>query len=291
MNVAVAAVKAVRPKQWTKNGFLFPALVFSGNYLDPQHVGKVLTGFALFCALSSCGYLFNDIRDVEADRNHPTKKNRPIASGDFPVSLAVVLMILLAAVGLYGGWLLSPTFGLTALAYLIITLSYTLVFKHMVFLDVMFIALGFLLRAVAGAAAISVPISSWFLTCTAFLALFLGFSKRLSEMRLLEESAASHRKNLKDYSPALLEQIINVVTSCTVISYAMYTFDSGHTPLLMLTIPFVLYGIFRYLYLVDRHQEGGAPDLTLLKDRPLQIDIALFVLTSMAVLQYEAMNK
>lgn len=287
MRMIAAAVKALRPKEWSKNVvFLPPALVFSQNYGDPHYVGRTIAAIALFCALSSTGYLFNDLRDVEADRHHPTKRHRPIASGALPVPVALGMMLALPVTALVLAWMLAPAFFLCAASYLALTLSYTLVFKHMVLLDVMFISAGFLLRAVAGAAAIEVPISPWFLVCTSFLALFLGFSKRLSEIRLLEGGAGKHRKNLKEYSPELLTQIITIVTACTVISYAMYTFESGRTPWLMLTLPFVIYGIFRYMYLVERHQDGGAPAETLLRDRPLQVNIALFVVTAVAALQF-----
>jgi len=286
VSLLVASIRAVRPKEWLKNVFLFPALVFSQLYTDPGMVARSLAGFALFCALSSTGYLFNDLRDVEADRHHPTKRHRPIASGALPVPAAVGIMCVLALGGLSFGFVLSPPFGFTALAYLALTLSYTVIFKHLVLLDVMFIAAGFLVRAVAGAAVLEVPISPWFLVCASFLALFLGFSKRLSEIRLLEAGACKHRKNLKEYSAELLTQIINIVTACTVISYAMYTFESGRTPWLMGTIPFVIYGIFRYMYLVERHQGGGAPAETLLRDRPLQVTCLLYGASVVAALQF-----
>jgi len=304
VSLARAMLRAMRPKQWTKNALLIPALVFSRKFTDGDAVLSVAVGIALFCMLSSAGYLVNDLRDVENDRKHPKKKLRPIAAGDLPEGAARVLAFLLIVVGLGGSFYLShlhaaalaPSdhtiwnewgFGITALSYLFVTLSYSFYFKHVVLLDVMFISTGFLLRAVAGAAVIPVPSSSWFLICTAFGALFLGMSKRLAELRLLNEAAVEHRKILDEYSPELLEQLIGIVTACTLISYALYTFDSSdgqEDQKLMLTLPFVIYGMFRYLYLVARGEAGGEPETTLLKDRPLQACIVLFALVAVLAL-------
>jgi len=301
VNLARAMLRAMRPKQWTKNALLIPALVFSREFSEFDSVMSVVIGIALFCMLSSAGYLVNDLRDVENDRKHPKKKLRPIASGDLPQGAARFLALLLMAVGLGGSFYLSYLhatgtngnvwqdwgFGITAASYLFVTLSYSFYFKHVVLLDVMFISTGFLLRAVAGAAVIPVPSSSWFLICTAFGALFLGMSKRLAELRLLNEAAVEHRKILDEYTPELLEQLIGIVTACTLISYALYTFDSSsgqEGQKLMLTLPFVIYGMFRYLYLVARGEAGGEPETTLLKDRPLQACIVLFVLVAVLTL-------
>lgn len=299
MSLATVMIKALRPKQWTKNALLLPALVFSERYGDLNAVTAVAVGIALFCMLSSAGYLINDLRDVENDRKHPKKKLRPIASGDLPEGVAWLLAIVLIVVGLGGSLYLSSLhapedlgaplwdrwgFGITAAGYLCITLSYSFYFKHVVLLDVMFISTGFLLRAVAGAAAIPVESSPWFLICTAFGALFLGMSKRLAELRLLDKAAGQHRKILDEYTPALLEQLISIVTACTLISYALYTFTGPHDQQIMLTLPFVMYGMFRYLYLVARGQAGGEPETTLLRDRPLQACIVLFVLVAVLTL-------
>jgi len=291
----------MRPKQWTKNALLLPALVFSERYTDADAVVSVAVGIALFCMLSSAGYLVNDLRDVENDRKHPKKKLRPIASGELGEAAARALAAVLIAVGLGGSLYLSVLhapasgsadadlwnnwgFAITAASYLFVTLSYSMYFKHVVLLDVMLISTGFLLRAVAGAAAIPVESSAWFLICTAFGALFLGLSKRLAELRLLNEAAVEHRKILDEYTPALLEQLIGIVTACTLISYALYTFTGPHGQAIMLTVPFVIYGMFRYLFLVSRGEAGGEPETTLLKDRPLQACIVLFMLVAVLTL-------
>ena len=306
-----AMIRAMRPKQWTKNALLLPALVFSERYTDPGAVLFVALGIVLFCMLSSAGYLVNDLRDIENDRKHPKKKLRPIASGELPAGLARVLAAVLIIIGIGGSFCLDlshlhslraaleagPTpadlatpwwkvwgFGITATSYLFVTLSYSFYFKHVVLLDVMFISTGFLLRAVAGAAVIPVESSAWFLVCTAFGALFLGMSKRLAELRLLNEAAVEHRKILDEYTPELLEQLIGIVTACTLISYALYTFTGPHSQKIMLTVPFVIYGMFRYLFLVSRGEAGGEPESTLLHDRPLQACIVLFMLVAVLTL-------
>ena len=239
----------------------------------------------MFCMLSSAGYLVNDLKDVEADRLHPKKSQRPIASGTIPVPFAWTMVVVLIVGGLAGSWFLLPYgFFLCAAAYLTSTLSYTLWFKHAPVLDVMLIAAGFILRAVAGAEAISAPSSPWFLVCIAFGALFIGLSKRLAEINLLEGAAGDHRKVLDEYSVDLLKQLITVTTACSMISYALYTFGGGHDQSMMLTLPFFIYGVFRYLYLVDKGQ-GGEPTTIFLRDRPLQICIALFLAVAVAALQ------
>ncbi len=279
-------IRALRPKQWTKNGLLFAAILFAEQYTDPAAVVSVLIGTALFCGLSSAGYLLNDLKDVEADRAHPKKKHRPIASGEISERAAKTVAVLLVVGGLGGAFQLNPGFGWTALAYLCVTVSYTLLFKHVVILDVMLIASGFLLRAVAGAEAIPVESSSWFLCCTGFGALFLGLSKRLAEIRILKAGAGDHRKILEEYSEALLGQLIAIVVACTLISYALYTFTAGHPQELMLSIPFVIYGMFRYLFIVAQKGEGGEPENTLLRDRPLQLAIVLFAVVVLLALRF-----
>lgn len=277
-------IKALRPKQWTKNGLLFAALVFSQKYTDVEAVKSVVIGFAFFCAISSSGYLVNDLRDVEQDRLHPKKKHRPIAAGTVSVPLAIAMAAMLMLGGVGGAFWLRTGFGITAATYLVVTLTYSNFFKHTVLLDVMLLSSGFVLRAVAGAEAIPVPSSPWFLTCTAFGALFLGFSKRLAEIRELGDDAGSHRKILEEYSIPMLEQFISIMTGCAIISYALYAVDSGHGPGMMLTVPFVMYGVLRVMYLVEKG-EGGAPEQMLLKDWPLQVCIVLFGVTAIAVMR------
>ncbi len=287
MSRPIALIKALRPKQWSKNGLLFVAMVFAEQYTNPEAWRDVWIGFGLFCLLSSAGYLVNDLHDVEADRTHPKKKHRPIASGALPVWVAWVLVVLFIVGGLAGSWqLLGVRFAIVAGAYLVNTLSYSFWFKHAPVLDVMMLAAGFILRAVAGAEAIEVGSSAWFLVCIAFGALFIGLSKRLAEIKLLQGDAGTHRKVLQEYSPDMLKQFITVTTACAVISYALFTFGGGHDQSMMLTLPFFIYGVFRYLYLVDRRDEGGDPTSIFLGDRPLQICIALFLVTAVLVLQY-----
>lgn len=284
LDLPLAAVSALRPKQWTKNGILIAALIFSQRFRDVQPWLDFAQAFFAFCLLSSSGYIFNDIRDREADRLHPKKQRRPIASGRLPVPLAWAEAAVVLLLGALVAWNLSPAFLLVALLYLASTLSYSLYFKQHVILDVMFISAGFLWRAAAGAVAIDVSISPWLLTCTAFLSLFLGFNKRRGELMLLSGDASGHRKNLAEYSEALVIEFQAITTSGTIISYALYTVLASPTPWLLLTLPHVLYGIFRYIYLVSVRGETGAPDEILLKDRGILMVCILYVLTAIAVL-------
>ncbi len=277
----------MRPKQWLKNILLFAALVFSNNMFNVEMILLALQGFVVFCLVSSAGYIYNDLKDIEADRLHPKKRFRPLAAGELSPTFAVAFMIVTGIGALAAAWVLNTDFFFSALGYLAITLSYTFFFKPMVILDVMGITAGFIVRAVAGALVISVPISPWFVVCTAFFALFLAINKRLSELKLLQDGAGAHRKNLQEYSPEHLKQMLNLVASCTVMSYALYTFGSSHKPWLMATLPFVIYGIFRWQYLVEQKGEGGAPVQTFLRDRPLQIDVVLYVVTAIAAIALE----
>ena len=286
MNSVLALVKALRPKQWSKNGLLLVAMVFAEKYAELDSLIAVAQGVVVFCMLSSAGYLVNDQRDVAQDRLHPDKKHRPIASGQVSVGLAWAVVIAFVVLGLAAAWiLLSKGFFITAAAYLATTLSYSMFFKHLPVLDVMGIAAGFIFRAVAGAEAISVESSPWFLTCILFGALFIGLSKRLAELKLLEGVAGDHRKVLDDYSIELLRQFITVTTACSLISYALYTFEGSHGQSLMLTLPFVVYGVFRYLFLVERKDLGGEPSAILLKDRPMQLCMIFFFLVAVLCLR------
>jgi 4-hydroxybenzoate polyprenyltransferase len=279
----IAAVKQLRPKQWTKNAFLFAALIFSTEFLDPVQVVRSLLGFSAFCMLSSTGYVLNDYLDREADRNHPKKRFRPIASGALPIPAAWVLMLVIAATGTALALSLSWQFLAIAYLYLFTTLSYSFYFKHRVILDIMVLSSGFVWRAIAGAVAIGVAVSPWLFLCTAFFALFLGFNKRRAELLHVGADSGT-RRNLQDYSPKMLEQFQSIVTGSTVLCYALYTVNNDHTTWMVLTIPFVLYAIFRYIYLVDRHGEGGAPDETLLRDGPMLITGTAYVATAVIVL-------
>ncbi len=278
-----AALAALRPKQWTKNGLLMAAIIFSSRFREPADWVQVGLAVAAFCLLSSTGYVFNDLRDVEADRIHPKKRLRPIASGALPLGMAWPLMAVCFAGALALAWAVSPAFLLVACLYFATTLSYSVFFKHFVILDVMFLAACYLWRAVAGAVAIDVEISEWLLLCSAFLALFLGFNKRRGEILLLE-GVAGTRKSLDEYSPTMLSEFQAITTSGTIISYALYTALGSPTKWLLLTFPCVLYGIFRYIYLMDQKGEGAAPDETLLRDRPILLTCAVFLFIAVAVL-------
>ena len=279
-----AAISALRMKQWTKNALVLAAIIFSGHFTNPEDWVNVGIAFASFCCVSSAGYIINDIRDREADAKHPRKSKRPIASGRLSVGTARIEAVALCLIGGAAAFLVSPPFVAIVVAYFATTMSYSLYFKDLVILDVMLIATGFIWRAVAGAVAIDVAISPWLLICTAFLALFLGFNKRRAELNLLQGDAGAHRKNLTQYSPAMLDQFQGITTSGAIISYALYTVN-GPTPWLMLTMPYVLFGIFRYIYLVDQQGAGGAPDETLLRDRPILATCALYALTAVIVLR------
>jgi 4-hydroxybenzoate polyprenyltransferase len=282
--VLVAAAKQLRPHQWTKNGLLFAALIFSGAFSDVPSVIDALVGFAAFCMMSSTGYILNDYLDREADRRHHKKRHRPIASGALPAPVALVELLLVASVGLALSWSLSPLFVTVTLAYLATTLSYSFYFKHVVILDVMFISAGFVWRAVAGAIAIGVAVSPWLFICTAFLALFFGFHKRRAELIKVGEEVGT-RKNLAEYSLQMLDQFQAIVTGNVVLSYALYSILGTH-PLMAVTLPYVLYAVFRYIYLVDQKGAGEAPDEALVKDVPILVTAVLFLLTAMAVLTF-----
>ena len=285
MSLALAAVQALRPKQWAKNVLLLAALVFSMRFTDLVAWRDLAIGFASFSLVSSSGYILNDARDREADRLHPRKKKRPIASGALPVGLAWAEMVFVFLLGLALAWWLSPAFLAVVLLYFVTTVSYSIVFKNIVILDVMMLAACYLWRAAAGAVAIDVVISPWLLTCTAFLALFLGFNKRRGElMELSPEQVGQTRKNLRDYTHDTIVEFQAITTSGTIISYALYTVLASPTPWLLVTLPYVLYGIFRYIWLVNARQEGAAPDETLLRDVPILVTGALYGITAVAVL-------
>ena len=280
---------ALRPRQWVKNLLVLAPVLFSRHLFSSAGLSKGLAAFALFCAVSSSCYLINDLRDIERDRVHPSKRRRPIASGKLRKSLALATALALLILGMTGAVLLNRGFGVVLGAYCLITLAYTFIFKHLVILDVFAVALGFVLRAVAGAVVIQVEISSWLLVCTTLLALFLGFSKRRYELLLLQEEAGNHRQVLEEYNPHFLDMMIAIVSASTVTSYALYTTSEEtvqrfHTRGLLLTLPFVLYGIFRYLYLIYRKDRGGDPVETALADPPTIINLVLWAATVAVIL-------
>jgi 4-hydroxybenzoate polyprenyltransferase len=280
---------SLRPYQWTKNLIVFAALVFSKHLFDPGPLGRASLAFAVFCGLSGAVYLVNDVVDIERDRLHPRKRLRPIASGALGPGLALgaagVLLLACGAASLA----LGTSFALAAGAYVALNLLYSFKLKNVVILDVLAISLGFVLRAVAGGLAISVQVSEWLLICTILLALFLALSKRRHELTSLEEGATHHRAILSEYNPYLLDQMISVVTASCVTAYAFYTTAEEtrakfQTDRLTWTMPFVLYGIFRYLYLVHHKEQGGSPAEILLTDRPLLIAVALWAAAAVVIL-------
>jgi 4-hydroxybenzoate polyprenyltransferase len=295
-------LRAMRPKQWVKNVFVFAALAFSQERLwrfwSPAAEGgpgagplaRTLAGFVLFCAVAGAIYLINDLVDLEADRVHPKKRHRPLASGKLGPGLAVAGAIVALGGGLALGFWLEPWFGLALLAYFLIQgIAYSYYLKHVVILDIFVIAAGFVLRAVAGALLINVIITPWLLICMGLLALFMGVGKRRHELLLLEGGAGSHRRILDEYSVPMLDQMMAIMTAAVIMAYALFTFNAETAPLepypvLMVTIPFVVYAIFRYLYLVYRKGLGGAPEDLVLKDVPLALSIVGWGLTVLLVL-------
>jgi 4-hydroxybenzoate polyprenyltransferase len=272
---------SLRPDQWTKNLLVFAGLLFGQRLFDGASVERAIGAFAVFCALSGVVYLVNDIADRDTDRQHPLKSRRPIASGAISVGLAAGVAAILGAGALAGAMMISGRFTAVAIAYVTLQILYSAVLKHLVILDVLTIAIGFVLRAVAGAVAVDVEISHWLLVCTIFLALFIALAKRRHELVLLADGAVSHRRILGEYSPYLLDQMISVVTATTLVAYVFYTISPETeqkfgTRWLGLTIPFPLYGIFRYLYLVHRREGGGSPAELLITDLPLLLCVALW---------------
>lgn len=271
----------MRPAQWAKNSFVLAPLVFGGLLNDVDAVGRGLLALAAFCCAASAVYLLNDLSDRDEDRKHPRKRLRPIAAGTLPVPVAYAALAALAASAFAISWRLGSGFGAILAAYLALNLLYTYWFKHMVILDVMSISLGFVLRIEAGAQAMGVEVSRWLFLCTIFLALFLAFSKRRHEITLLAGSASEQRKVLDHYSPAFLDQMINVVTASSVLAYALYavapeTVEKYHTQNLIFTIPLVLYGIFRYLYLMYQSADERNPTEAILRDPPFLVNILLW---------------
>ena len=285
---ARALLASLRPHQWTKNLVVFVAWPLgtveghlSPHFLSLGSAWRVALAFALFCGLSGAVYLLNDVTDVERDRLHPRKRLRPIASGQLGRGTALLAAAVLALGGLAGSWALGAAFASVALAYVVLNLLYSFWFKNVVIVDAITVSVFFVLRAVAGALAISVEIGDILLICTILLALFLTLCKRRHELTSLSENATEHRRILSEYSPYLLDQMIAVVTASCVTAYAFYataqeTIDKFHTRRLAWTLPFVLYGIFRYLYLVHRKEQGGSPTDILLTDRPLLVNVFLW---------------
>ncbi len=282
-----ALIEALRPKQWTKNAVVFAPLVFDNKLFNLTNFENVTLAALLFCLSSGVVYLCNDLLDVEADRVHPKKRLRPIASGRLGQSTAIGFATFFGVFVILASLLITPWLTLVLAGYIAMMFSYTLVLKHLVIIDVFVIAAGFLLRSAAGAVVIHVPLSPWLYVCLVLLSLFIGFAKRRHEIELLESSAGTHRRNLELYSKPLLDELIMIVAAATIMAYSLYTFSAPNLPKshsMMLTIPFVLYGVFRYLYLVHREDGGGAPEQLLVEDRPLLITVFLWGITAVAIL-------
>jgi len=282
-----ALLKTMRPRHWTKNAFIFAALVFDGKLFDLPDFLRTLAGFGLFCLISSAVYIFNDLFDLEADRQHPMKRDRPLASGKLAVPVAIAAGSILTFMTLALGYWLAWQFDLVLLVYFAMILAYSKWLKHIPVLDVLVLATGFVLRVHAGTMLITVErFSPWMYVVMTLLALFLGFGKRRAELALLADDAANHRKVLDGYTLPLLDQFITIVSGMTIVAYSLYTFFRPEAPggyALMLTIPFVVYAIFRYLYLIQVKDAGGEPEEILLSDRPFQISILLWGLAVLAV--------
>lgn len=278
----LALLRSMRPKQWTKNLLVFAGYLFTIEQSHgPDTILRVVATFILFCLASGAVYIFNDAADAERDRHHPVKKKRPIASGKIPVHVAIAFAGVLVAVSVSCAYALSYYLGLVLAGYIILTSAYSVQLKHVVIIDLLVIAAGFVIRAVAGAVVINVEISPWLLLCTTLLALFLGLAKRRHELVTLEDDAVNHRKILDEYSIEFLDQMINITAATVLMAYSFYTF-SGFSltatkhPYMMITIPFVIYGLFRYLYLIHTKNAGGHPEQVLLDDKPLLADLALW---------------
>src|ERR687898_784363 len=285
--LASSYLRLVRPRQWTKNGFVLAGVVFAEKAFSVTAVANALLAFVIFCALSGAVYAANDVLDVEEDRKHPLKRFRPVASGEISARAALAFAAVLAAGALVLSFtLLPPGVGIAGVAYLVLQFFYTTILKHTAILDVMSISAGFVIRALAGVAAVNSPISPWLIVCTGLLTLFLGFSKRRHEIATLGEGAVVHRKNLRDYSVPMLDEMMNIMISATIIAYTLYTFtvyERQDQIFMMGSIPFVVYGVFRYMLLVHR-DGGGNPDTLLLSDRPLQISLFLWLVVVGAVI-------
>ncbi len=280
-----ALLKSMRPKQWTKNAFVLAAVIFDRQLSlnNPLPLMRSMIGLLLFCLLSSAVYIINDLADIEADRMHPTKRNRPIASGQLPVTVAIGATVALLLITFPCAYLLAPEFFIITVIYFLLNLAYSNWLKHIVLVDVLILATFYILRVGGGVTIIHVErFSPWLYVVMTLGALYIGFGKRRAELTLMADGGLAHRRVLGGYNEQLLDQLITIVSSCTIITYSLYTFTAPNLPTnhsMMLTIPFVLYGVFRYLWLIHVKQEGGAPEELLLTDRPLQITIFLWGLS------------
>jgi 4-hydroxybenzoate polyprenyltransferase len=291
MNTVIAIIKSLRPHQWIKNLFIFAPLIFSLKITDTALLIKTGLAFLSFCLISGALYILNDLMDLAEDRKHPIKSRRPLASGLLKPAAARSAFVIFILAGFASAAVLDRNFLFIVLLYGALQIAYSLWFKHVVIVDILIVAAGFLIRVVAGGLVIHVYISSWLLICSTLLALFLVMSKRRHELVLLEHNASNHRPILKEYNTHLLDQMISVVTASTLIAYCLYTISEETvakfgTRNLIFTIPFVLYGIFRYLYLIHQKAEGGMPEALILRDKPLLLDIFLWIVTAILILNF-----
>lgn len=282
-------IVSLRPRQWIKNIAVFAGLIFSQNFFNPGKVVLVVSTALIFCIVSSGVYLINDTLDIEHDKKHPHKRRRPIASGRLNLGFVRMVAVILVFWSMAMALLLNRNFFIVVVTYVLIELAYSFYVKNVVILDIFCIAFGFLLRVVSGAVVIDVPISNWLLICTIFLSLFLALGKRRSEMILLGDGAGEHRRVLSEYSLSFIDQMIMIVTASTILSYVLYalsaeTIAKFHTRNLEYTIIFVIYGVFRYLYLIYQKKDGGAPEKVLFSDKPLLINFVLYIIVVVAVI-------
>lgn len=288
MQMMRALIRTMRPQQWVKNAVVFAALVFDVKFMEPTPLYRTVATFVLFCLVSSAVYLLNDLVDVEKDRTHPTKRFRPLAAGTLSPRIAVVAMVVLLALALPAAFALDLWVGLILLGYFLQNVAYSFWLKHIVIIDAMTVAAGFVLRVAAGAVVVEVTrFSPWLYVCVTMLALLISLGKRRAELGSLEEEADNHRAILEDYTLPFIDQLISMVTAATIVAYSFYTFSAENLPenhLMMLTIPFVLYFLFRWIYLIQVKGEGGSPDELLFKDRPLFITAAAWGLFAVGVL-------
>jgi len=273
---------SMRPKQWYKNLVLFIGIIFSLNFMDFQLWSNTILGFIIFCVLSGSEYIINDIIDKEKDRKHPKKRKRPIASGRLKVSYALIFAVITVFLALIGAYLINVKFLIISIMFFLLILSYSLVLKHLIIVDILVISIGFVVRAVAGCLAINVFISPWLIICAFLLALFLALGKRRHEMFLLGKKAKTHRKVLKDYSVQMLDQMISIITGALIVSYSLYTFLTDNI-YMMLTVPFVIYGLFRYLFLIHMKNFGGEVEI-IFKDKGMLICMSLWIVLTLIVL-------
>ncbi len=290
MDTVIALLKTMRPKQWTKNVFVLTALVFDAKLFNRHYLVPAMGAFLVFCAISSAVYLVNDLADVEKDREHPTKRYRPLASGQLTPALALSAAVVLSVIALYSAYRIEHLLALVTLAYLVVMVAYSFVLKNIVIIDVLTVAAGFVLRVVAGVVVVHAQrFSPWLYLCMILGALFIAISKRRHELVLLNENANAHRSIFQEYNLALLDEMIRMVTACTAMAYSLYTFSAPNLPqnhAMMLTIPLVLYALFRYMYLVVVTGQGGEPEELLFKDRPFFVCIVLWGISAIAILYW-----